>query len=259
MRKETDQFISSTILEGMTSIRALLHAREAGINDRQISKIYFDRKCLKKIGKNIGYLKAVQSQHEYELIESDAAKIDSLAIGNTHGGLVAICTDRTLTPLFEVSELPQSGFYAMIEGIEDPYNFGYALRSLMACGVTGIVLNERNWYTAAGVIARASAGASELLPVYVAKSEEAVEFFKSQGYLTVAADLRTEHSLGSTPLPHPLLLVVGGEKRGISASVLNSVDLKVKIPYATHFPASLSAASAVTMFAYEIMRQNIKE
>ena len=54
-----------------------------------------------------------------------------------------------------------------------------------------------------------------------------------------------------------LLLVCGGEKRGISRRVLDTVDLRVKIPYGREFRASLSAASAVTMFAYEIMRQNL--
>ena len=56
----------------------------------------------------------------------------------------------------------------------------------------------------------------------------------------------------------PVLLVMGGEKRGISKSVLDLADMRVKINYSRSFNASLSAASATTMFAYEIMRQNTK-
>ena len=258
MRKEIEQFATSSILEGMTSIRALLHARDAGVNDRPITAILYDTKKAAKLGKNLSYIKAVASKHGYELLGAEEEEIDALAIGNTHGGLIALCGERTLPFLSDAtSAIKPNGFYAMIEGIEAPYNFGYAIRSLYACGVDGIILSERNWMTAAGVVARSSAGASELLPIYRSSPLDAISIFKSMGYTTVAADLRTENSLTSTPLKHPLLLVVGGEKRGISRSVLDNIDLLVKIPYASSFNASLSAASAVTMFAYEIMRQNL--
>ena len=145
----------------------------------------------------------------------------------------------------------------MIEGIEDPYNFGYALRSLYACGCDGIVLSERNWMSAAGVVCRSSAGASEMFSMYRSASAEAVvDEFKRRGYTVVCADENTELVLGKCELKKPLLLIIGGEKRGISEKIISKADIKVKIDYAREFRASLSAASATTMFAYEIMRQN---
>ena len=42
MQKETVKFQPSLVLEGMTSIRALIKARDEGINDRPIEKILFD-------------------------------------------------------------------------------------------------------------------------------------------------------------------------------------------------------------------------
>jgi 23S rRNA (guanosine2251-2'-O)-methyltransferase len=144
----------------------------------------------------------------------------------------------------------------MIEGIEDPYNFGYALRSLYAAGCDGIILPERNWMNAAGVVARSSAGASELFPLFKASPDFCIDVFHQKGYEVVCADKRTDNVLGKCELKKPLLLIVGGEKRGISASVLEKTDKLVKIDYAREFSASLSAASATTMFAYEIMRQN---
>ena len=80
--------------------------------------------------------------------------------------------------------------------------------------------------------------------------------FKENGYNIICADERTDNVLGECPLHFPILLVVGGEKRGISRSLLNIADMLIKIPYGREFKASLSAASATTMFAYEIMRQN---
>ena len=144
----------------------------------------------------------------------------------------------------------------MLDGIEDPYNFGYSLRSLYACGCDGIILPERNWMSAAGVVARSSAGASEMFPMYTAEAEIAAKIFHEHGYTIVCADEDTENVLGECTLKTPLLLIVGGEKRGISKSLIELADIRVKIDYAREFRASLSAASATTMFAYEIMRQN---
>jgi 23S rRNA (guanosine2251-2'-O)-methyltransferase len=163
-----------------------------------------------------------------------------------------------LPPLHTAKDITKTGFYAMIQGIEDPYNFGYAIRSLYACGVDGIVLPERNWLSAAGVVARSSAGASEMLPVYTSDPLEATDFFHDCHYTVVCADERTDHLLHKTPLKKPILLIVGGERRGISRTLLDKADLLVKIGYGREFRASLSAASATTMMAYEIFRQNCK-
>ena len=256
MLKEETKFIDSCVFEGMTSIRAIIKGIDAGINERKIEKIVFDSKKLKKISKEIGYLKAVSSKYGFELEGSDSDTIESYTLGNSHGGIIALCGERKISPLSSLSSTEKNGFYVMIQGIEDPYNFGYALRSLYACGCTGIVLPERNWMSAAGVVARSSAGASELFPIYSAEAIQAAEFFKSQGYAIVCADEKTENVLGKCELPLPLLLIVGGEKRGISAELMSLADTIVKIPYARHFPASLSAASATTILAYEIARQN---
>lgn len=72
----------------------------------------------------------------------------------------------------------------MLEGIEDPYNFDYALRSLYAAGADGIILSERNWMTAAGIVCRASAGASELIPLYLCGNDPA-GVMKAAGYRVV--------------------------------------------------------------------------
>ena len=255
MRKEETNFKDSTIFEGMTSIRAILRARDAGVNDRKIKTILYDTEKMQKIHKEVGYLKAVSQKYGFEVVESNADKIENYALGQTHGGILALAEERTI-PQLDNEKIKENAFYVMIQGIEDPYNFGYAIRSLFAAGVEGVILPERNWMSAAGVVARSSAGASEELPMYTADAKMAVETFKKCGYTVVCADLDTEDVLGECALPYPIFLIVGGERRGISKDVLALADKKVKIEYAREFRASLSAASATTMFAYEIMRQN---
>lgn len=256
MQKEELKFRDSTVFEGMTSIRAILRGIDAGVNDRKITKILFDKERLKKISKEIGYLRAIADQYGYEIEESNSGELEKYTLGNSHGGLIAITEARTLPYLDMNSEILPCGFYVMIEGIEDPYNFGYSLRSLYAMGCSGVILTERNWMSAAGVVARSSAGASEMFRMFKSCPSDCVEVFKAKGYKVVCADENTDNILGKCELKLPLLLIVGGEKRGISKSIIDSADILVKIDYAREFRASLSAASATTMFSYEISRQN---
>ena len=253
MIKEEEKFKESAILEGMTSISALLSAGKE--NDRRIERILIDKSKRKSKASQIGFLTAKSHELGFPIEFTDTDAIDALALGNTHGGILAICTKRTI-PTLSGDAIESNGFYVYLDGIEDPYNFGYTLRSLYAAGVDGVILPPRNWMSAAGVVARSSAGASERMPMYVAEGEEALDLFHKVGYSVLCAGIRDSVSLYEEKFSYPLLLVVGGEKRGISASLLAKADLIVRIDYGRDFQGSLSAASAATVMAFEIMRQN---
>ena len=255
LRKEEEKFAPSNILEGMTSISALLN-NTCG-NDRCIEKIWIDQSKRKSKAPEIGFLTAKSKEMGFLIEFVTSEQINSLSIGNTHGGFLAFCGDRTISALTPESIVP-NGFYVYLDGIEDPYNFGYAVRSLYAAGVDGIVVPPRNWMNTAGVVARASAGASELLPVFTAASDDVAIIFKQAGYRVLCAGIRDSVSIFDETFHFPLLLVVGGEKRGISRNLLEQADSIVRIDYGRSFRGSLSAASAATVMAFEIFRQNKK-
>ena len=255
MLKEEKRFVDSDILEGMTSISALLNSD--GVNDRKIEKVLIDKAKRKSKSAQIGYLTAKSHELGFPVAFVDSEEIDRLCVGNTHGGILALCTPRTI-PTLCAKDIQPNGFYVYLEGIEDPYNFGYAIRSLYAAGVCGVILPPRNWMTAGGVVARASAGASECLPIFQAEGENAVKLFKDVGYTVLCAGIRDSVSVFDEHFPYPILLVVGGEKRGISRALLDAADRIVRIDYGRDFSGSLSAASAATVMAFEIFRQNRK-
>ena len=80
--------------------------------------------------------------------------------------------------------------------------------------------------------------------------------FKSKGYKVVCADIKNSVSVYDADLKKPILLIVGGEKRGISSSILTQADQIVRIDYGRRFDAALSAASASTILAFEVFRSN---
>ncbi len=256
MKREESRFAESTLMEGMISFRAVVAGIEAGISDRKIERVLFDRQREKKLAGHLSYIRAMAERWRFPLIPAAREEIDALAIGTSHGGILTFTTPRTLPSLTEKALVP-GGFYVLLGGIEDPYNFGYALRSLYAAGADGAVLLPRSWMSAAGVVCRASAGASERMPLYLAGSDrEAADIFRAAGYRLVCADLPHSRPLKEANLKKPLLLAVGGEKRGLSASLLSLADEIVRIDYGREFREALSAASAATILAVSVLSQN---
>lgn len=253
MKKEDEKFASSTVMEGMVSIRAVLSSD----NGRKIEEILYDKAKSESKMKEIAYLRHRGEEFGFEVKAVDSEEIDKKCIGSSHGGLIALCSERKL-PNLSVSNIA-GNFWVMLEGIEDPYNFGYCLRSLYAAGVDGIIVPPRNWMTAAGVVCRASAGASELLKIFISDSAEAAKLFHKKGFAVLAADKTKDSvSIYDTEIKRPLLLIVGGEKRGITHSALAECDKVVSLDYGRSFPAALSAASAASIIAFEIFRRGRK-
>ena len=258
MIKEDTKFVNSNIFEGMPSISAVIKSVENQKSDRKILRVIVDDRKIKAKAKEISFLKTKSRSLGFDIEYCDADIIDGIAIGSTHGGIIAECTQRNI-PRLNDSIIQNNGVYYVLEGIEDPYNFGNALRSLYASGADGIVVGERNWLGVAGVVCRASAGASELLDCYVCNVTDAVKLFKEKGYRVVCAGIRDSVSIFSADLSKPLLVILGGEKRGVSRSVIDLADEIVRIDYGTEFNGSLSASAAASVFGFEVLRYNTKQ
>lgn len=256
MIKESLRLTDETLMEGMVSVRAVLDAAATSFNNRTILNILYAEENLKKRPKEYSFLRAKGYERGFEIDLVPKEEIEKVSLGTTHGGVLAECSDRII-PTLSSSDIVESGFYVMLEGIEDPYNFGYALRSLYAAGVSGVILTPRNWMSAAGVVCRSSAGASERLPMYISEPEQAAAFFHEKKYKVVAADTENSVSVYGETLTYPIFLIIGGEKRGISAKTLASADLRVRLDYARTDADALSAASAASILAFEIFRQNL--
>lgn len=255
--KEDEKYRNSNVFEGMPSISAVIKSVELGLSNRKITAIRFDKSKKRSKSKELAFLTAKSHSLNFSINFTDSQTIDSMTVGNTHGGIIAECTERTFTSVTEASII-QNGVYYVLDGIEDPYNYGNAVRSLYAAGADGIILSERNWLDVAGTVARASAGASELLPTFVGSITDAIRTFKACGYKVICAGIRDSVSLFEAELSKPLLVVLGGEKRGISRSVLELADEIVRIDYGSDFRGSLSASASAAVFGFEIFRYNQK-
>ena len=255
MQKEIDKIKTSDVMEGMSSISAVIKAIEANTTTRKILTVYID--CAKKNSKRgeIAFLKHKSRELGFDIEFVDESLLSEFTTGNSHGGIIAFCSERTI-PVLEPKSIKPSGVYYLLDGVEDPYNFGYAVRSIYAAGGDGIIIPPRNWMGVAGVVARSSAGASELIDMFVSEPENTIDIFKGVGYRMICAGIRDSESIFEADLSKPLLVVLGGEKRGISRTVLDRADKIVRIEYGKEFNGSLSTAAATAVFAFEILRYN---
>ena len=242
------------IFEGMTSISAVIKSISLSLSDRNIIAVLYDSEREEKKSRELSFIKRCSSDIGFDMVSVSSETLSKLSSGNTHGGIIAICSKRSFPADF-TDKLSGTSFYALIDGIEDPYNFAYSIRSLYAAGVDGIILPPRNWMDYSGTVARSSAGTSELASIYVCDTLEAVKKFKDAGFKIVCASIRDSVSIYEYDFTSPTLLIVGGEKRGISRKLLELSDANVRIEYGKDFMGSLPSASAVSVIAFEIVRQ----
>lgn len=238
---------NSILLEGAISVKAALEAKR-----RPVLQVIVDSR---KIDRNRNYILNLAKEQNILIVKKTEDEISSLAEGTSHGGILAYVGERQ----YEDAQTLLNGenpFLALLEGIEDPYNFGGALRSLYAAGVTGVLVPERNWCSAAGVVAKASAGASEKMPIAcVSDWDEVLTAAKERGIKIRCAERKNAISLYESDLTGPLLLVFGGEMRGISAKIMKHSQQNIFLPYGSDFRNALSANSAAAVFAFEAYRQ----
>lgn len=245
--------------EGMTSVSALISAQRSGHARRKIIAVYFDITKKRDEFRRLNFLRRASEELAFPLHLVPPDEIGARVSGHTHGGIVAEVSPAAYPTLDSGSEVPEKGFAALIEGAEDPYSLGYSIRSLYASGADLILLPRRLPEGSDAVVARASAGTSELIDIFVGDPAEAVAELLRRGYKAVCAGIRDSVPCSAGDLSRPVLLAVGGEKRGLSAPVSALCTQTVRIPYGREFMGSLSTASSVAILAYEVLRQNSSE
>lgn len=241
---------AQTLLEGRLSIQAALDC-----GSRTLHRLLLDED--KRFDWRLSQLARQAKAVGIPLTYRSRADIDDLASGTSHGGIVAIVGERRFVSLDEMLETDSAAFIIMLDGIEDPYNFGGAIRALYAAGAHGLVVRPRNWASASAIVGRASAGASERIKLAIAQNAaEAVVFFRARG-LVIAQTANTAEAtdLFAADLTQPLFLLIGGERRGLTRSLLQRADMQLRIPYGREFAGSLGTVSAAAIIAFEVLRQ----
>jgi 23S rRNA (guanosine2251-2'-O)-methyltransferase len=239
------------ILEGKQCILPALQARQRKF-----------RLLLIKQGINSTRIQEVLAAAEAQAIPIkyvEAAEIDALMRGRSHGGLAALCTPK---PAFEIEKLielcktlPIPAFLLLIEGTEDAQNLGYTLRSAEALGAHAVLLKKHVWNFDGAAVSRASSGAFERLPlVQIENAEKELAPLQKMGIKFYGCIAGAKRMIYDVDLTNSVLLAIGGERRGLSGALREMCDGFVRIPMIAG-ASSLSLSHAATVVMAEVMRQ----
>jgi TrmH family RNA methyltransferase len=139
----------------------------------------------------------------------------------------------------------------LLEDIQDPGNTGTLIRSAVAFGFSGAILTEKCADPLSPKCVQSTAGT--VLSLWIRRGPHYLEFIdklKHAGYSVVAADLRGREDTTVLQKQGKLMLVLGNEASGLSESVLNAADYRLKIPIAQGKAESLNVAACGAICMY---------
>ncbi|APG61149.1 23S rRNA (guanosine(2251)-2'-O)-methyltransferase RlmB [Christiangramia salexigens] len=233
-------------------IRAVIEAIESG---KAIEKVFIQKGLSGSLFQELNrHLRDANINISYVPIE----KLNKLSKGN-HQGVVAnispvefvsleqfmkITEDSTTTPLF-----------LMLDGVTDVRNFGAIIRTAECCGVTGIIIQEKGSAPINADTVKTSAGAVFNVPICkVNHIKDALFFLQTYDIKIIAATEKTEDLVYDVDFKQPAAIIMGDEAKGVSSSILKTVDYKAKLPMLGSI-ASLNVSVACGAFLYEAVRQ----
>ncbi len=232
-------------IEGAIAVEAALRAGNRGVSAVYIHQERYDGVAarIRRMAEEAGVEVARVSRHELTKYDPQVG----------HGSIIARVGPRRMHSLEELLAGPEA-VLVLLDGVEDPYNLGQAVRSLYAAGIDGLVMTPRRHFPAATVI-RASAGAWEFMPLAVAETVDAMTMAHRRRVPVAVATAAGSRAMDEVDLTGPLLLLIGGEKRGVSRTVEQAADVRIRIPYGREVDYALGTAAAATALAYEVLRQ----
>lgn len=229
--------------------------RELLASERDIDKIYV------QAGEREGSIRvliAEAAQAKIPIREVEKQKLDLLAGGGAHQGIVAFAAERSYSSVDELlayaAERGEAPFLILCDGIEDPGNLGAVIRSAECLGAHGVIIPKRRAASLSATVAKASAGAIEHMRVArVANLASAISELKEKGVWIYGTDMGGS-AYDETDFHGAVALVLGSEGYGMSRLVREKCDFTVSIPMCGHIDSmNVSAAGAIVMS--EVARQ----
>ncbi len=191
----------------------------------------------------------IESQQFHALPHADKAQGVMAHVRPLEVDLKAVL-DQSLSP-------QGNGVIVVCDQITDPHNLGAVLRAAEASGADAVLATVDRSSPLTPVVRKASAGASELLPlVFVQNLQRTLEMLRDSGYWIYGAALDDASvSVFSVEFSRPFVLVVGSEGAGLRPLTKKLCHQLLKIPMPGRIN-SLNVSQATSVLLYEALRQS---
>lgn len=190
--------------------------------------------------------------------EAPAGELERLAGTARHQGVVALAAE--VGPLSETmarDSLAQveNPLVLVLDGVQDPRNFGACLRTADAAGVHLVVVARSRNVAITPVVSKVAAGAAEAVPIVaVGNLARFLGDLKDMGLWLVGTADDAPRSLYATDLRGGIALVLGAEGEGLRRLTRERCDYLVSLPM-SGVVSSLNVAVAAGVALFECVRQ----
>ncbi|MCP4120079.1 MAG: 23S rRNA (guanosine(2251)-2'-O)-methyltransferase RlmB [Desulfobacteraceae bacterium] len=197
--------------------------------------------------------------HAIPVETTDLASLDTMTRDARHQGVVARVSPlphvRAESIVKQMGKNPAQKFILVVENLEDPHNLGALIRTALCAGVDHIMVPKERSVSPTPSVSRASAGAMEYADIsFITNTASLLRKLKALGFWVAGLDAEGETSLFKADLTGNLVLVVGGEHKGIRPLVQKECDFLVSLPQKAGV-TSLNASVAGGIAMYEALRQ----
>jgi 23S rRNA (guanosine2251-2'-O)-methyltransferase len=180
--------------------------------------------------------------------------LTDLVATRDHQGVVARVEPFRYADAYELASA-EAPLLAVLDRVTDPRNLGAVCRSAEGAGATGVVVPAHGSAVVTPVVARASAGAIEHLPIAVVTNlARYLEDVKGPQLWVYGAAGDAEATMWDTDLSGGVALVFGAEGKGLRPLVRRTCDALVSIPLTGQIE-SLNVSVAAALLLFEARRQ----
>ena len=180
---------------------------------------------------------------------------------DNHQGIVAITSEfeySTVEDILNVARNKETNHFILIlDGVEDPHNFGSIIRVAECLGVDGIIISKNRACPVTDTVAKVSAGAIEHVKIAkVTNINTEIERLKSENIWVYACELGGE-DLDGTDLNGNIAIVMGSEGKGVSALTKKLCDGVVSMKmYGKVNSLNVSVATGIVLYEAVRKRRN---
>ena len=191
---------------------------------------------------------------EIRVIEGSENDLWRMARNNYDGtpDILALVGRNPSASLEEI--LQTGGLIWMLDGAKYPVNIGFCIRTAEVSGADAVIIDGPLNNQERSAAKRASMKAHRFIPVFWRNAIESINLAKKNGFRIIAVEDIGDKRPWNVDLTGNLILIVGGEREGISENVLSSVDEIIKIPM-TGFVPSFNLQAPLSAVAIEAQRQ----
>lgn len=185
--------------------------------------------------------------------------LDRMSQTHNHQGIIAQVASHEYSDVSDmINNARAKGhepLFVVLDELKDSYNLGSILRIADSAGVDGILIPKHRSIGLDSVVAKASAGAIEYVPVArVTNLTQTLNELKEQGFWVMGTDADAEVDYDKADYSGALAIIIGSEGEGMRNTIKNCCDYLISIPMVGHVN-SLNAAVAGGIIVYEAVRQ----